>query len=237
MTKVQIIGHRGAAGTELENTMPSFTKAIEFGVKTIEFDVHITKDNRFVVCHDESLIRVSNTHKRIKDLTYAELSEITLHNGTHVPLLEEVLLLARKHRTAVIVEVKIRRELEALCELLDAFSDLDMIVASFKHDAIAAIRKLRPDCQLYLAEGHHPIEVLQKTRAVKAQGIDLNYKLLNPLTYLMAKRWNLKIMVYTVNNPFIQRCISFFYPDVAICTDHPERFILKPRNLSGTENP
>lgn len=221
----QIIGHRGAAGVDLENTIPSFQAAIDIGVSTFEFDVHITKDNQFVVCHDDNLMRVSTGNGHIKDLTYAELQKIPLKNGATVPLLSEVLDLARKHHIAVIVEVKIRQELEALCELLDTYQDLDMTVASFKHDAIASIRKLRPDYRLYLAESHHPVEVLQKAKAMKVQGIDLNYKLLNPLTYIMAKHWKLNIMVYTVNNPWIKRAIALIYPNVAICTDHPERFV------------
>lgn len=225
MAKTEIIGHRGAAGSELENTLPSFQRAVELGVKTIEFDVHVTQDRTFVVCHDDSLLRVAGTHKRIKDLSYAELRGIRLRNGSHVPLLEEVLQFARQKDLSVIVEVKIRKELEALCELLDTYPDLDITVASFKHDALAAIRKLRPHYRLYLASSHHPVEVLQDARAIKAQGIDLNYKLLNPLTYWLAKRWGIDIMVYTVNSTFVRKCISFLYPDVAICTDFPERFI------------
>jgi hypothetical protein len=104
-----------------------------------------------------------------------------------------------------------------------------MTVASFKHDAILAIRKLRPEYKLYFAEAHRSVEVLQKARAAKVQGIDLNYKLINPFTYWLAKRWSLNIMVYTVNNALVQRCISFLYPDVAICTDHPERFVQQKR--------
>lgn len=231
MTKTGIIGHRGAAGSELENTLPSFQKAVELGVETVEFDVHVTSDGKFVVCHDENIFRVSGVHKRIRDISYAELRKITLRNGSRVPLLKEVLQLARENHLDVIVEVKVRAGLEELCELLDTFQDLDMVVASFKHEAIATIRRLRPEYKLYLAESNHPIEVLQKARAIKAQGIDLNYKLLNPLTYWLAKRWNLEIMVYTVNNVFIQRCISFLYPGVAICTDYPQRFLRQPDRL------
>jgi len=223
MTK--IIGHRGAAGLALENTLPSFQKAVDIGVKFYEFDVHVTADGQFVVCHDDTLSRVSKTNKRIKDLTYAALQEIPLLNDARVPLLSEVLDLARKHHIGVVVEIKIRQQIEELCALLDTYSDLDMTIASFKHDALAKIRRLRPQFRLYLAEGHRPVEILLKARSIKAQGIDLNYKLINPVTYLLAKRWKLQIMVYSVNNVFVERFITFLYPDIAICSDHPERFI------------
>ncbi len=48
------VGHRGARGLMAENTIPSFEKAIEVGANTIEFDVHITKDHKVVVYHDNS---------------------------------------------------------------------------------------------------------------------------------------------------------------------------------------
>jgi len=225
------IGHRGAAGIVLENTIPSFQKAIDLGVQTIEFDVHATRDGQFVVCHDDHLIRVSETDTVIKEITYQELLLIPLNNGTRVPLLTEVLALAKKHQIAVIVEVKIRQHIEALCALLDQYNGMDITVASFKHDVITNIRKIRPDFRLYLAERRHPIEILQKAKAIKAQGIDLNYKLLNPLTYFLAWRWHIAIMVYTVDNPFVVRCIQVLYPKVSICTNHPERFILAKETL------
>lgn len=224
-----IIGHRGAAGLELENTMASFQKAMEYGVAAIEFDVQLTKDSVFVVCHDDHIGRVSDTNIRITDATYAELQQIKLLDGSHIPTLVEVLSFARTHKLGVIVELKVQDSLEAFCEQLDAFSDLDLTVASFKHDALGLIRKLRPDLRLYLAEAHHPVEILQKAKAMKAQGIDLNYKLLNPLTYWLARRWNLHIMVYTVNQLWAKRVIHFLYPEVSICTDHPERFVVNSR--------
>jgi glycerophosphoryl diester phosphodiesterase len=232
MTKTSIIGHRGAAGIALENTIPAFKEAIALGVPTIEFDVRPTKDGQFVVCHDESLKRISTTNKRVRDLTYAELREISLYNGSTIPLLSEVLDLARASDVGVVVEVKGFGDIEALCTLLDAYSDLTMTVASFNHRQLRLMRKLRPGYTLYVAGGIHPVELLQAAKAIKAQGLDLNYMLINPITYWFARRWGMDIMLYSVNNPFLVqldhpwlvRLITFLYPHVRICTNHPERF-------------
>jgi len=48
------IGHRGTRGLMPENTIPAMKKAIDLGCNTIEFDIHITKDNQIVVYHDNS---------------------------------------------------------------------------------------------------------------------------------------------------------------------------------------
>jgi glycerophosphoryl diester phosphodiesterase len=48
------IGHRGTRGMMPENTIPAMEKAISYGVNTIEFDVHITRDGKVIVYHDDS---------------------------------------------------------------------------------------------------------------------------------------------------------------------------------------
>lgn len=47
-----VIGHRGAAGLEVENTIPSFQLAINEGANAIELDFCMTKDGHIVVWHD-----------------------------------------------------------------------------------------------------------------------------------------------------------------------------------------
>ncbi len=37
-----------------ENTIPAMEKAIEVGANTVEMDVHISKDGKVLVYHDES---------------------------------------------------------------------------------------------------------------------------------------------------------------------------------------
>lgn len=45
-------GHRGARGLLPENTIPSFLKAIDYNVDTIEFDLVVTKDRRILISHE-----------------------------------------------------------------------------------------------------------------------------------------------------------------------------------------
>ena len=57
------IGHRGARAYETENTLESFSKAIELGVNAIELDVRQSKDVRLVIIHDD--INTEEGAKRI----------------------------------------------------------------------------------------------------------------------------------------------------------------------------
>ncbi|GMV61880.1 MAG: putative glycerophosphoryl diester phosphodiesterase precursor [Parvibaculum sp.] len=49
------VAHRGGAGLWSENTMAAFTRAIAAGADGIELDIHLSKDRKLVVHHDESL--------------------------------------------------------------------------------------------------------------------------------------------------------------------------------------
>jgi len=48
-------GHRGARGLMPENTLPSFQRALELGVTTLELDIAITSDGVPVISHDPFL--------------------------------------------------------------------------------------------------------------------------------------------------------------------------------------
>jgi glycerophosphoryl diester phosphodiesterase len=53
--KIDIIGHRGAAGLRPENTLSAFRRACDIGVDAIELDVLSTADNNVIVHHDYAL--------------------------------------------------------------------------------------------------------------------------------------------------------------------------------------
>ncbi len=57
----ELSGHRGARGLRPENTLPSFEAALDAGVRSIETDVHLTRDGVPVLIHDA---RVTPHHFR-----------------------------------------------------------------------------------------------------------------------------------------------------------------------------
>lgn len=74
-----------------ENSMPAFKRAVKNGY-AIEFDVHLTADNKLVVFHDSSLARMCGVQGKIEDMTWEELSSLKLMNtDCHIPLFSEVL--------------------------------------------------------------------------------------------------------------------------------------------------
>ncbi len=224
---MRIIGHRGAAGLALENTLPGLELARLLGVDAIEFDVRMTKDERLVVAHDSDLERISGISAKISDLSLEELQNITLNDGeSKVPTLEEALDMSGK--IPVIIELKQSGCARQLVDLIDLSPSQDITVASFKLNELTDLRNRRPSLKLVGLERTKPFDIIQFARQRNLNGVGLNFWLLNPLTYFLIKRSNLSIYVYTVNNRLLGRAIAVLYPQAGICTDHPEWFIKHP---------
>ncbi len=222
---MRIIGHRGAAGSELENTLASLQMAIDYDVYALEVDIRRTKDNHLVVCHDADLKRVANDRRQINHLTLSQLQKIPLLNGSGVPTLDEVLdLIGKKH---LFIELKESGCAKLLIKTLSKYPNARLKVVSFKPSELAKVHKLSPNLQLYVLERTRPLEVIQLAKKQHLDGIGLNFWLLNPLTYWLCKRAGLDLYVFTVNRPFHARFLSRLYPDISICTDYPERYLAK----------
>jgi glycerophosphoryl diester phosphodiesterase len=54
-TSFDIQAHRGGRGLSPENTLPAFTKALSFGVTTLELDIGVSADDELVIAHDPKL--------------------------------------------------------------------------------------------------------------------------------------------------------------------------------------
>ena len=142
------IGHRGAAGHVLENTLGSIEKAIELGVDYVEIDLRLTHDGHVVILHDPTVDRTTNGHGRIKDLTLANVQRIKTKDGQHVPTLEEVLKLT-DGRVGLMLELKIRGLAKPVTEIVQQsqFSS-PVIYASFHHKELSRVREWLPSATI-----------------------------------------------------------------------------------------
>ncbi len=89
-------GHRGAAALAPENTLVGFRKAIADGCNAVELDVHITRDGRLVVFHDDRLERTTDGKGRLADYKYGDLAQLNAAvnwdtSYQAIPTLEEVI--------------------------------------------------------------------------------------------------------------------------------------------------
>lgn len=100
--------HRGLHNKQIpENSMPAFIAAAERGFP-IELDVHLTKDKRIIVFHDDSLIRMCGIDRAPEELTYSQIKQLKLKDSEErIPLFRDVLL-EINGKVPIMIELKIR---------------------------------------------------------------------------------------------------------------------------------
>ncbi len=89
-----------------ENSIPAFQAAIEAGYG-IELDVHLTKDGKLVVFHDDDFRRICGEKGKVEETDYARMRTYRLsRTGEKIPLLSEVLRLV-DGKVPLLIEVKL----------------------------------------------------------------------------------------------------------------------------------
>ncbi len=74
--RLTVTAHKGASGYAPENTMPAFIKALETGADIVELDVHLTRDRRCVVIHDDHLDRTTEGSGPIWEHNWNEIKRL-----------------------------------------------------------------------------------------------------------------------------------------------------------------
>ena len=64
-----ITGHRGSLGTEPENTLRSFRRAVADGCDEIELDLRVSADGELVIIHDATVDRTTTGSGEVAFLT------------------------------------------------------------------------------------------------------------------------------------------------------------------------
>ncbi len=93
--KALVSAHRSGADIAPENTMMAFQYCVEtedFNVDVFEFDLHITKDNKLILLHDDTLDRTTNSAEEFgsegvkpSEKTYEELSVLNFGENFQSP--------------------------------------------------------------------------------------------------------------------------------------------------------
>ncbi len=128
-----------------ENSLAAFALAADQGYG-MELDVQLTADDQLVVFHDKTLKRVCGVDKPLYTLTYEELRQYPLPDGSVIPLFSEVLELVAE-RVPMIVEVKYHHRItetaRATHQLLSAYNGA-YCVESFHPLAMRYFRRNAP---------------------------------------------------------------------------------------------
>ena len=106
---IETIAHRGYVAKGVENSIEALEGAAEIGADYVEFDIILTKDNKFVVMHDYNLKRLAGVNKRVQDMNFDEVVGLTIRQGDYtskIPSLEEFINKAKELNMKLVIELK-----------------------------------------------------------------------------------------------------------------------------------
>lgn len=115
------VGHRGTRGLMPENTIPAMEKGIEVGANTIEFDVHITKDNKVVVYHDNSFTPSYTTMPDGSEIRNEDRKKYTFYQMNYANIRE--FIIGEKDYPAFPEQKRMKTYAPLLSEMIDSVED------------------------------------------------------------------------------------------------------------------
>lgn len=227
-----IIAHRGASGTMIENTMPAYEKAVEFGAKVLEIDVQVSKDKIAFAFHDMNLKRV-NLDQDTANLSSLDISKINLNTKSdgeivHIPKLEEVLRFAKQNEVYLVIEIKCEEDNEFVAEDVDVILDVvksfayeeNCLFASFCKETISYIRSKNNGYNIasIALPNTTPIEMYEE---IKFDVYICSIEQLNQQVVDECKKLGVYLGVYSADNEEeLDRILKFGIN--AIVTNYPE---------------
>lgn len=214
---MEIIAHRGASHEAPENTLAAARLAWEQRADALECDVHLTRDGRLAVVHDDDLRRLAGSPLRVADATLDELREHDVgswkeaqFSDERIPELDELL---RRVPAGKRLFVELKGGAALVPELVRGlsrtrFDPAQLVVISFQLDAARAAKRALPtaeSCWVLEREetGRTPEvgAILHSARGAGLDGIDLDYTW--PVDAALCRQVHgagLKLYVWTVDN-------------------------------------
>jgi glycerophosphoryl diester phosphodiesterase len=228
-----VIAHRGASGHAPENTLAAFRRAVELGAGFIETDLHLTRDARFAVIHDDTLERTTNGRGRVRDYTLAELRELDAGSwfdpkfaGEPIPALDDVLSFARDADVVLYLEIKFAGAFGAHHGLVGALRTNEQVdravVISFDAGTLGSVRRLDATIMTGLLFDRPNPEMVKLAEELGARQLAPRGDLLTVELVERAHAADLKVATWTLNEASHMRLGIAAGVD-GIMTDYPDR--------------
>ncbi|HNN12507.1 MAG TPA: glycerophosphodiester phosphodiesterase family protein [Anaerolineales bacterium] len=152
-----LLAHRGDLAHAPENSLPSFSQAIQKGADGVELDAKLTIDGHVIVIHDPTVDRTTNGSGKVASFTLDNIRKLDAGSwfdarfaGTKVPLLEEVFETVGRERMINIELTNYSTPRDGLtqkvCELIKRHNNQKQIIfSSFFSSNLKIAAQVLPD--------------------------------------------------------------------------------------------
>lgn len=211
----KMVAHRGVSKLEKENTCPAFVAAGNRSYYGIETDVHLTKDNKIVVIHDETTERISdganninveeNDYSAVADIVLPDIDGSTHRQDIRIPLLKDYISICKKYEKKCVLEVKNEFPRDGIVQLLNEIKEMEylenVIFISFSFENCVMLRELSPESEIQFLTHKEITDEMINSLVENKLDLDAYYKLLTKELVDELHSKGIVINCWTVDNP------------------------------------
>ena len=213
----KIIGHRGVKDLAPENTLDSIIEAFRIGLKWIEIDVKISKDNIPFLLHDDDFDRTTNGTGIASSYNYSQIKKLDAgkffykkDTRIYPPTLKEVLSLCKKSKRGINIELKPnlgleKKNVEEILKITNLFKEyVPLYFSSFDLDSCIVVKEISSSnsCGILIHNFNHYSfeEILKIIEKFKFFSCGLSIKIINTELVKRLKNMNQLITVFSEKN-------------------------------------
>jgi glycerophosphoryl diester phosphodiesterase len=199
---MMIMGHRGAAALEPENTLRSIERAVEIGVDAVEIDVRLSKDRELVVIHDSTVDRTTNGSGPVSGYSLDDLKKLDAGAGQTIPTLQEVMELIG-HEVKLVIELKEEETERMVVELIKRNNLEDNVyVISFWHELVKTVKVIESCIKTGVLLVGCPVDTCVASQA-SADALVMKYNFVNRHFVEMVHKDGLQVFVWNIDDRYL----------------------------------
>jgi glycerophosphoryl diester phosphodiesterase len=210
-----VIAHRGASGDAPENTMAAFTRALQYGIQWVEFDVMLAACGTPIIFHDETLDRTTNATGCIGSHSAVWLRSLdagawfnSIYAGECIPTLAQLTAFLAETGLCANIEIKplpgqdAQTVLAALQEVSAFFPEQSpsILFSSFSIPALKLLRQHAPTANLGLLMHEWLPDWRDTADALCCVSVHVNNEVLTEQGAHEIKAAGKQLLCYTVND-------------------------------------
>ena len=208
---VYLTAHRGVWAIAPQNSLPSYEAAVELGYYTAECDIHLTKDNDWVLIHNSEAESQFCQFGEVSDYTVEELKTFSYKGGKNFWKYEDLKIATLDEYLDVFVGTKTRPQIEIksdsydmLYTIVDAVEEKGLenqaIVISFDLEQLKVIHELNSNIELwYLIDEITPENIAAAKAVDENIWLSPNFEANDAESIQLAVDANIGVSFWTVN--------------------------------------
>ena len=231
---MQIIGHRGARGEAPENTLGGFQYLHDLGIRAVEFDVRLSKQQELVIIHDENFLRTTGIDLSLAQASIADIQDLNFahpisdwQHTESLPRLHQVMQICHDfdHIEVEVKAVDTQDQADELVEFLETALANDLhhaTITSFDVKILTALQQRQSTFDRgFLVEFPFGIHAIETAVNFGCDRIGWKDMLATQELIDLSHQARLKTSVWTVNDVERAKALRDFGID-GLITDFPK---------------